>query len=108
MKELEESINKIINFTSFLNDGNIMLTNHLVGRRKYIKISLFSKDQISSYFHVASKFQSIDAVFDLYTGNFIEGVIDENDNRRIEYFYHNYRYKLIRAWEIERVKKTNG
>ncbi len=103
MKELEAWLHRYVNNTEVIDDQEVYFIKRLVEKIRNMKIEIYSNDHNPPHFHVKSDCKSIDAVFGLYDGSFIEGQISGKDKRRIEAFYQNGKDLLIKVWNETRI-----
>jgi len=98
-KTLELFLNKIVNNTIVTDNGQVLEIKQLVDKIRNLKIHIYSNEHNPPHFHVISKCETINAVFDLQTGSLIKGHIDGKDEKRIGYYYSQFKDKLIEYWE---------
>lgn len=99
LKILEASLNKIVNNTIVTETGLVLEIKQLVDRVRNLKIHIYSNEHNPPHFHVVSKCNTINASFDLHSGKLLKGEITGKDEKRIEYYYSQFKEKLIECWK---------
>jgi hypothetical protein len=106
MEEIEFWLHRYINTTTVWPDGTVLFIKQQMGQVRNMKIEMYANDHNPPHFHVKSRDGSIDAVFSLNEGCYIEGKIDSKDQKRILAFYHSQRDNLLDFWK-KNVSKLN-
>jgi len=78
----------------------VLLTRNLAIKERIdtvrnMKIIIYSNDHEPPHFHVVSNDNSIDAKFSIDSGEFISGMIDSKDIKRIKAFYQSPKTEMI-------------
>jgi hypothetical protein len=99
MEEIEFWLHRYINTTTVWPDGTVLFIKQQIGHVRNMKIEMYANDHNPPHFHVRSRDGSIDAVFSLNDGSYIEGSIESKDQRRIHAFYHDKKDELLEFWK---------
>lgn len=99
--EFELSLQKFLNSgCAFWSDGSLIFTKKLVDRIHNLKIEIFSNEHGIPHFHVRSN--EINAIFTIKDCTLLEGKLNPNEMKLIQYWFNRYRPKLIEVWNNTR------
>ena len=101
LSEFEISLQKFLNSGCAIRlDGSLMFTKHLVNRINNLKIEIYSNEHGIPHFHVKSN--EINAVFSIKDCSLIDGSINGNELKLIQYWFSRCKPKLIEIWNEAR------
>ena len=81
-------------------DLRVFERRQLVHRVGNLKIEIFSREHAPPHFHLTGP--DIDATFSIDDGTLLTGSISSTQRKRVDFWYHRSREKLIEVWNQTR------